>query len=60
MQGPNDAELQKVSEEFLNKMQALETSKDWKVKEEKPLIIYSMEVENRVIIKAANTINLPF
>ena len=33
MQGVNEAELQKVSDEFISKIQALETSKDWKVKE---------------------------
>jgi len=32
MQGVNDAELQKVSEEFLSKVQELEARKDWKVK----------------------------
>jgi hypothetical protein len=40
MQGVNETELQKVSDEFLSTIKNLETSKDWKVKEEKPFVIY--------------------
>ena len=41
-------------------MKILETSAKWKVKEEKPIAVWEMEVEGRVAIKASNTINVPY
>lgn len=60
MQGISDAELLKVSEEFVNGLKALNESKDWKVKDEKPMLICEKEFQDRVIVKASQIINLPF
>ncbi len=59
-QGPYDAELQQTSQEFLKALKALENHPNWKLTDEKPMAIYEMKVDSRVIAKGVYVINLPF
>lgn len=60
MQSISDAELFKVSEEFVNGLKVLNDSQDWKVKEEKPILVCEKEFQDRIIAKANMILNLPF
>lgn len=59
-QGPYDAELLEMSSIFVEKLKALEVSKHWQVKDEKPLLVYEQEAEGRLIVKATITVNIPY
>jgi hypothetical protein len=60
MQGVNEGELLKTKQGFLEGVKNLEGSSQWKLRDEKPVPVYEMEIESRLLIKASNTINVPF
>ena len=59
MQAVDEGHIQKESGEFLTAMKILETSPKWKVKEEKTVSVWEMDVDGRTAIKASITINVP-
>ena len=60
MQAINDGELLNISNQFYSAMKGLENHKDWKLKEEKPVTFYQMELNGRLCIKAWIDLNIPY
>lgn len=57
---PSDAELQAVSTRFLQELTALEQSNKWEKSEDKPVLLYTLEREERQVSRVEIILNLPF